>query len=211
VISDQLGSPILAANVANAADVPFQATYDTFGTVTAVGTTQLDWMPFGFAGGMYDADTGLVRFGARDYDPEAGRWTSKDPIWWDGGQRNLYVHVGGDPVNHADSVGLGGVWDVVQCGGNSAQCLLTCINPITRPECGNCMASVAIACGPLLPDLPHNVYPEPCPPGYGGTNCDEPLNEFCNQGAPLVTWRRGSDGQLYPPLPPPPCVDYCWE
>ena len=35
---------------------------------------------FGFAGGIYDPDTELVRFGARDYDPRVGRWTTKDPI-----------------------------------------------------------------------------------------------------------------------------------
>ncbi|MCB9610787.1 MAG: hypothetical protein H6716_29655, partial [Polyangiaceae bacterium] len=38
-----------------------------------------DFVPFGFAGGIHDADTGLVRFGARDYDAVTGRWTSKDP------------------------------------------------------------------------------------------------------------------------------------
>ena len=35
-------------------------------------------VPFGFAGGIYDEDTKLVRFGAREYDPETGRWLSKD-------------------------------------------------------------------------------------------------------------------------------------
>jgi RHS repeat-associated protein len=40
--------------------------------------------PFGFAGGLYDADTGLVRFGARDYEAAIGRWTSKDPILFEG-------------------------------------------------------------------------------------------------------------------------------
>ena len=29
-------------------------------------------IPFGFAGGLHDRDTGLVRFGYRDYDPEVG-------------------------------------------------------------------------------------------------------------------------------------------
>ncbi|HET8934091.1 MAG TPA: RHS repeat-associated core domain-containing protein [Polyangiales bacterium] len=36
------------------------------------------FQPFGFAGGLYDADTGLVRFGERDYDALTGRWTKKD-------------------------------------------------------------------------------------------------------------------------------------
>src|SRR5512138_1154211 len=53
-----------------------------------------------------DADTGLVRFGARDYDPRFGRWTSKDPILFGGKQTNLYVYVGNDPVNSVDPSGL---------------------------------------------------------------------------------------------------------
>ena len=43
---------------------------------------------------------------ARDYDPEVGRWTAKDPILFDGGQANLYVYVGNDPVNFIDPSGL---------------------------------------------------------------------------------------------------------
>jgi len=62
----------------------------------------------GFAGGLYDSDTGLVRFGARDYDPMVGRWVSKDPILFRGGQSNLYVYVGNDPVNRRDPRGLDG-------------------------------------------------------------------------------------------------------
>lgn len=30
----------------------------------------------GFAGGLYDRDTGLVRCGTKDYDAETGRWTA---------------------------------------------------------------------------------------------------------------------------------------
>jgi len=48
----------------------------------------------------------LVRFGARDYDPEAGRWTGKDPIGFGGGDTELYGYVGNDPINHVDSLGL---------------------------------------------------------------------------------------------------------
>lgn len=38
--------------------------------------------------GLYDQHTGLVRFGARDYDAETGRSTTKDPIGFDGGDTN---------------------------------------------------------------------------------------------------------------------------
>jgi RHS repeat-associated protein len=40
---------------------------------------------FKFAGGEADADTGLVRFGARYYDTKTGRWVSEDPIGFGGG------------------------------------------------------------------------------------------------------------------------------
>ena len=57
--------------------------YDSFGNV--LQDTQPGFQPFGFAGGLYDPDTKLVRFGARDYDPRTGRWTAKDPILFAGG------------------------------------------------------------------------------------------------------------------------------
>jgi len=49
-----------------------------------------------------------VRFGARDYDPVTGRWTSKDPIGFAGMDANLYGYVLGDPVNMFDPEGLVG-------------------------------------------------------------------------------------------------------
>jgi len=61
--------------------------------------------PFGFAGGMYDYDTKLVKFGARDYDGSIGRWLSKDPILFNGGDTNLYGYVLNDPVNFIDPTG----------------------------------------------------------------------------------------------------------
>jgi RHS repeat-associated protein len=65
------------------------------------------FQPFGFAGGLYDADTGLVRFGARDYDAEAGRWTAKDPIGFEGDGPNLYAYVLNDAMNRVDETGEG--------------------------------------------------------------------------------------------------------
>lgn len=109
LVADQLGSPRAIVNVANASDVPYRADYSAFGEATwkGAGAAALDWLPFGFAGGLYDADTGLVRFGARDYDPSMGRWMSKDPILFDGGQTNLYSFVNDDPVNRTDASGRG--------------------------------------------------------------------------------------------------------
>ncbi|MFP5459939.1 MAG: RHS repeat domain-containing protein [Bacteriovoracia bacterium] len=52
--------------------------------------TALQFQGFGFAGGLYDQDTKLVKFGARDYDSRTGRWLSKDPIGFNGGDANLY-------------------------------------------------------------------------------------------------------------------------
>jgi RHS repeat-associated protein len=83
--------------------VPFSASYSSFGEVTGTG---LEWMPFGFAGGIYDGDSGLVRFGARDYDASVGRWTSKDPIRFESGRANIYAYVASDPVNRRDPSGL---------------------------------------------------------------------------------------------------------
>lgn len=51
-------------------------TDDPFGRVLA--DTNPGFQPFGFAGGLYDWDTKLVRFGARDYDSGIGRWVAKD-------------------------------------------------------------------------------------------------------------------------------------
>ena len=65
-------------------------------------------IPFGFAGGLHDRDTGLVRFGYRDYDPEVGRWAAKDPIGFAGGDTDVYGYVLNNPVNLIDSNGLWG-------------------------------------------------------------------------------------------------------
>ena len=78
--------------------------YDAFGVVQQ--NTNPGFQPFGFAGGLFDLDTGLVRFGARDYDVRTGRWTSKDRLGFGGDTTNLYEHVGGNPNDFVDWLGL---------------------------------------------------------------------------------------------------------
>ena len=104
IFSDHLGSPRLIVNTSSGAVVE-EIDYDEFGNVT--NDTAPGTIPFGFAGGLYDKDTGLVRFGARDYDASVGRWTAKDPIRFKGGM-NLYGYVLNDPVNGTDPLGLYG-------------------------------------------------------------------------------------------------------
>lgn len=103
IITDHLGSPRVILNVATG-EIAQRMDYDEFGNVML--DTNPGFQPFGFAGGLYDKDTGLVRFGARDYDAETGRWICKDPIGFDGGDTELYCYAGNDPINYIDSFGL---------------------------------------------------------------------------------------------------------
>jgi RHS repeat-associated protein len=74
--------------------------------------TSPGFQPFGFSGGLYSPETGLVRFGARDYDPVLARWTAKDPLLFDAGDTNLYAYVGSDPINFVDPTGRL-IWDLL--------------------------------------------------------------------------------------------------
>ena len=103
ILTDDLGSPRLVVEVGTGA-VAQRMEYDEFGRVLL--DTNPDFQPFGFAGGLYDRATKLVRFGVRDYDAETGRWTTKDPILFDGAHTNLYEYALSDPVNAIDPSGL---------------------------------------------------------------------------------------------------------
>ena len=102
ILTDHLGSPRLLVDV-DSGEIVQRMAYDPWGVV--VQDTAPGYQPFGFAGGLYDTNTGLVRFGARDYDPYTGRWTAKDPIGFAGGDANLYGYVLGDPINFVDPLG----------------------------------------------------------------------------------------------------------
>jgi RHS repeat-associated protein len=105
-VTDHLGSVRVVVDTATGA-VAQRLDYDEWGSVTL--NTAPGWQPFGFAGGLQDDATGLVRFGARDYDPAVGRWTAKDPIGFEGGSSGLMTYVAGDPVNVVDRNGYEGL------------------------------------------------------------------------------------------------------
>jgi RHS repeat-associated protein len=108
IYPDNLGSPRLVVNTSTGA-ITEQIGYDEFGNV--LSDTSPGFQPFGFAGGLYDQDTRLVRLGARDYNPAIGRWTAKDPILFAGGDTNLYGYVLADPIDWIDPSGKGGLLD----------------------------------------------------------------------------------------------------
>ncbi len=119
--TDQVGTPRVVTNATGA--VVDKRDYDTFGNLISDSAATFD-LPIGYAGGLEDRVTGLVRFGFRDLDTASGRWTARDPALYDGGQANLYAYVGGDPVSLRDPLGLwcagGSVYDGV--GGGATLC-----------------------------------------------------------------------------------------
>lgn len=103
LVSDDLGSVRLVVDSATGA-IAQRLDYDAWGRVTADSAP--GFQPFGFAGGLYDPDTGFVHLGVRDYDPSTGRWLAPDPIGFGGGDTNLYRYVADLPTSATDRTGL---------------------------------------------------------------------------------------------------------
>jgi RHS repeat-associated protein len=106
---DQVGSLRVVAD--GSGNVVKRVEYDSFGNILS-DTDPTFEVPFGFAGGLHDRDTGLIRFGFRDYDPDVARWTAKDPILFGSGNLDLYGYCLNDPVNWIDPYGFSAVGDV---------------------------------------------------------------------------------------------------
>jgi RHS repeat-associated protein len=110
ILSDWRGS--VRAVVDTSGNVVQTTDYDPWGVATVSDTTCASgavcalFQPFGFAGGLYDRETTLVRFGSRDYDASVGRWTQKDGAGLTAGP-NVYAYGGGDPVDFIDMNGHG--------------------------------------------------------------------------------------------------------
>jgi RHS repeat-associated protein len=67
-----------------------------------------------------DPEPAPVLIRSRDYDPRStGRWTTKDPIRFNGGDTNFYGYVMADPVNFVDPDGLIGMPAMEQPDGPS--------------------------------------------------------------------------------------------
>lgn len=102
IITDHLGSPRLVIDTTSGAVVQ-RMDYDEWGVV--LRDSNPGFTPFGFAGGLWDVETRLVRFGARDYHSVTGRWMAKDPVGARVTSGALYPYGHGDAVNLIDTDG----------------------------------------------------------------------------------------------------------
>jgi RHS repeat-associated protein len=82
--------------------------YDPFGRRSLVtGDVQAD---FGFAGMFWSSEVALAFTHFRAYEPELGRWLSRDPLKDAEAKQgpNLYAYVGNEPIGRIDPAGLAG-------------------------------------------------------------------------------------------------------
>jgi RHS repeat-associated protein len=78
--------------------------YDPFGKTTVATGSKANDFSHRFSTKPIDVTTGLYYYGYRFYDPENGRWPSRDPIEEEGGI-NLYGFVGNMSINECDYLG----------------------------------------------------------------------------------------------------------
>lgn len=79
--------------------------YGPFGEPIRATGPMADVVVFRFSTKYTDSETGLLYYGFRYYDPESGRWLSRDPLGEAGGI-NLYGFVWNDAINSTDYLGL---------------------------------------------------------------------------------------------------------
>jgi|GEM_PF-7012155 len=176
LIKDQLGSVRLVVDVEDGSIVQ-KMRYDAWGNV--VFDSNPGFQPFGFAGGLYDPHTRLVRFGARDYDASIGRWLSKDRFPFSdvrvSGVGSSYAYAAVVPTWWSDPFGLYSIPDE-----SCAKLLLgaaraACAKLWKRPKCRKTLQTF---CGDKLSCM-ERACRGPCPV----IQCDETL-PHCGGWAP---------------------------
>ena len=103
---DHLGSTTAVTN--DSGTVTEQYNYDEFGKVLAAGPANVE-NPFRYVGqyGVMDEGNGILYMRARYYDAVTGRFLSRDPLGFGGGDLNLYAYVRANPILSMDPIGLG--------------------------------------------------------------------------------------------------------
>jgi RHS repeat-associated protein len=125
--------------------------YDEFGRV--ILDTNPGAQHYGFAGGAYNFETLMMGNEYRMYDPLIGRWTSKDPIGFNGGDTNLYGYVLNDPVNFIDPSGL--------APADSSSCEY--YQQLCKTKGGSYCQVASVICKEPPPPPKESPTPEKCP------------------------------------------------
>ena len=132
--------------------------YSPFGSLTKVTGDYAVNNPFRFSSEYFDKETGLVYYNYRYYDPELGRWISRDPIEEQGGF-NLYGMIENNPLYGWDAKGyaIETIWDICNvCIG-----VVSMVNNIRAGNYGEAAwdagGVVVDTAGALLPFVPSGV------------------------------------------------------
>lgn len=105
MLSDGLGS--VRSIVDSNGDVVETTETDAYGVnLSNTGSAELRANTFTGVLGVCDDCNGLYYARNRYYNPQLGRWLSRDPIGYSGGDLSLCRYVGGQPTNAVDPSGL---------------------------------------------------------------------------------------------------------
>ena len=140
---DLINSTILITNETQA--VAAKYTYDPYGNTTSStgdGTQTIN--PWRYTGGWTDTQTGLIKFGARYYNPTLGRFTQRDPS---GQETNSYAYAGDNPISNSDPSGLNWLGVLFATAALAAAVLATVTLPEAAPLWVGIATSQATALG----------------------------------------------------------------
>jgi RHS repeat-associated protein len=106
--ANALGSIVVLSD--GAGQVVERYTYDVYGQVTVreeAGTFPASRVgnPYTFTGRWLDDETGLLYYRQRYYNPDLGRFMTRDPQAY-ADSLNLYEYVNSNPINRVDPFGL---------------------------------------------------------------------------------------------------------
>lgn len=157
--------------------------YDSFGIPLLPPLPAEEYLYIGGWAYYRDSETGLMLLRSRYYDPQSGRFLSRDSVGYAGGL-NLYSYVGGNPANVVDPPGLFGLGAGASVGwgipigpvpaGAQVQCVnIVCFDkngcPNSGTVCGFC-AGLSVP-----PGLSAMLGPKPSP------NCKD-VSDFAGWG-----------------------------